>query len=380
MKINYGLAGLGTIAKTHLLGLRNLPLLNVPVDFSINLKALYSTHPMENVETAKSCGFAEIVDTMEKLVSLEDLDVVDICTPNFLHCQQTLLAAQAGKHIYCEKPLANNSEQTKLMVEEVQKSNVVNQVAFVMRFNPAVASAHAAIKQGVIGRPYAFRGELLHSSYLMPEKAMTWRLQKNKSGGGALADLGIHLIDLVRFLLGEIHSVSCLTDTIIKQRKNSEGIFQQVDVDDWASLSLQVQGDVKGTIEASRLAVGNDANRMWIYGDKGSLFIDLDHNPYSPIFYDEKNQRIYPDPKLLANDPFYKRIVKLYPNSKLSQGFMVDTHLTSLLWFLSSVADGKILDHTPTFEEGHRAQLVLEAAYQSSSQNGSFVAVNPNQP
>jgi len=85
------------------------------------------------METAKSCGFAEIVDTMEKLVSLEDLDVVDICTPNFLHCQQTLLAAQAGKHIYCEKPLANNSEQTKLMVEEVQKSNVVNQVAFVTR-------------------------------------------------------------------------------------------------------------------------------------------------------------------------------------------------------------------------------------------------------
>jgi len=74
-----------------------------------------------------------------------------------------------------------------------------------------------------------------------------------------LADLGIHLIDLVRFLLGEIHSVSCLTDTIVKQRKNSEGSLQQVDVDDWASLSLQLQGHVKGTIEASRLAVGNDA-------------------------------------------------------------------------------------------------------------------------
>jgi len=96
MKINYGLAGLGTIAKTHLLGLRNLPLLNVPVDFSINLKALYSTHPMENVETAKSCGFAEIVDTMEKLVSLEDLDVVDICTPNFLHCQQPYWLLKQG--------------------------------------------------------------------------------------------------------------------------------------------------------------------------------------------------------------------------------------------------------------------------------------------
>jgi len=186
MKINYGLAGLGTIAKTHLLGLRNLPLLNVPVRFTVDLKALYSTHPEENLEIAKSCGFSEVVDSMEKLVHIEELDVVDICTPNFLHCQQASLAAQAGKHIYCEKPLAN----------------IINQVAFVMRFNPAVAAAHAAIKQGVIGRPYAFRGELLHSSYLTAEKTMTWRLEKDKSGGGALADLGIHLIDLVRFLLG----------------------------------------------------------------------------------------------------------------------------------------------------------------------------------
>jgi len=116
---------------------------------------------------------------------------------------------------------------------------------------------------------------------------MTWRLQKNKSGGGALADLGIHLIDLVRFLLGEIHSVSCLTDTIVKQRKNSEGIFQQVDVDDWASLSLQVQGDVKGTIEASRLAVGNDANRMWIYVTK-ALCLSIWTTTYSPPFMMKK--------------------------------------------------------------------------------------------
>jgi len=376
MEINYGLAGLGTIAKTHLLGLRNLPLLNVPVGFSVNLKALYSTHPAENLEIAKSCGFSEVVDSMEKLVQMEDLDVVDICTPNFLHCQQASLAAQAGKHIYCEKPLANNSDEAKLMTQEAQKANIINQVAFVMRFNPAVAAAHAAIKQGVIGRPYAFRGELLHSSYLTAEKTMTWRLEKDKSGGGALADLGIHLIDLVRFLLGEIQSVSCVTDTIVKQRKTSQGELRQVNVDDWASLSLQVEGSIRGTIEASRLAVGNDANRMWIYGDKGSLFIDLDHDPYSPTFYDEKGQRIYPDPKLLANDPFYERIAKLYPNPKLSQGFMVDTHLTSLLWFLSSVAEGKTLDHTPTFEEGHGAQLVLDAAYQSSLQNGAIICVN----
>jgi len=167
-----------------------------------------------------------------------------------------------------------------------------------------------------------------------------------------------------------------VTDTILKQRKTSQGELRQVNVDDWASLSLQVEGSIRGTIEASRLAVGNDANRMWIYGDKGSLFIDLDHDPYSPTFYDEKGQRIYPDPKLLANDPFYERIAKLYPNPKLSQGFMVDTHLTSLLWFLSSVAEGKTLDHTPTFEEGHGVQLVLDAAYQSSLQNGAIIYVN----
>lgn len=375
MEINYGLAGLGTIAKTHLLGLRNIPLLSIDVPFSVNFHILFSSHPEQNAVLAKQIGFKTVVDSMEKLVASSELNVVDICTPNFLHREQALTAMKAGKHVYCEKPLAVNSDETAQMLQAATNTQVINQVAFVMRFNPAVAAAHSAIKQGVIGKPYAFRGEILHSSYLPVEKPMTWRLEKSKSGGGALVDLGVHLIDLVRFLLGDVKMVSCTTKTVVKERQRPNGEIGNVDVDDWASLDLQVESGISGTIEASRLAVGNDASRLWIYGTNGSLLIDLNHEPYAPTFYNTYGQRIYVDTKTLMQDKFYQNVTKLYPPAKLSQGFMVDTHLTSLLWFLMGVSDGKPMDDAPTFMDGHIAQLIIEAAYKSDEQGHNFIEI-----
>jgi predicted dehydrogenase len=375
MEINYGLVGFGTIAKTHLLGLRNMPLLGIDVPFTFNLKALYSTHPEENKKAAMDSGFDTVVDTMEKLVSMSDVNVVDICTPNFLHHDQVLEAVKARKNVYCEKPLGLNSRETAELVKAAEETNIINQVAFVMRFNPAVAAAHAAINLGIIGKPYAFRGEILHSGYLTRNKTMSWRLQKSKSGGGALVDLGVHQIDLVRFLLGEVESVSCATKTVVEERRSSSGELQRVDVDDWASLTMQLNDGAVGTIECSRLAVGNDANRLWIYGDKGSLFIDLDYGPYSPLFYNEHEQRFYVDSKVLKQDPFYEKIGKLYPNPKLSQGFMVDAHLTSLLWFLNSVSTGTQMDYAPTFKDGHQAELIMDAAYESDLNGHTFIKV-----
>jgi predicted dehydrogenase len=374
MEINYGLAGLGMIAKNHLLGIRNMSLISAYIDFQVNLKALFTTHSDKNYKEAKLIGFERIVDSMEKLVQMPDIDLVDVCTPNYLHNEQVLLAAEYGKNIYCEKPLGMNSYETGKMLEAVQKKRIKNQVALVMRFSPAVAFAHAILKKRVLGKIYAFRGEFFHSSYLDPAKKMTWRLEKEKSGGGALVDLGIHLIDLLRFLIGEIESVSAFTNTVVKKRQTFEKKLEDVEVDDWVLLSMKIDSDVKGTIEASRVAVGNEGTRLSIYGDRGSLHLDF-KNPYSLSIFDIDSRNIHIENGVLLEDEFYAEVSKLYPDPKLSQGSMVDLHLTSLLWFFKSILSGKILSGTPTFEEAHKAQVVADAAYKSALENSMFVNV-----
>lgn len=367
MTINYGLAGLGMISRIHILGIRAIPLMDYSIDFQVNLKALFTTHPDENYQEAKLIGFERIVDSMRKLVQISDIDVVDICTPNYLHSEQVLLSAEYGKNIYCEKPLGMDADETIKMLEAVQKKGIKNQVAFVMRFMPAVASAHAIIKKGILGNIYAFRGEFFHSSYLNPAKRMTWRLEKEKSGGGALIDLGIHLIDLLRFLVGEIELVSAFTSTVVKKRQTSENMLEDVKVEDWALLLVKMQSGVEGTLEASRVAVGKEGTRLSIYGDKGSLHLDF-NNPYTLFLFDVDSRSIYVKQDFLLEDEFYSEWIKLYP--KLSQGVMVDLHLTSLLWFFNSILSGKTLNGTPTFEEAHKAQAVVDAAYKSASSNG----------
>jgi predicted dehydrogenase len=374
MDINYGLAGLGVIAKNHLSGIRNISLFNLPIDFKINLKGVFTTHPEENFENAKMIGFESIIDSMEKLVQIPDLNVVDICTPNFLHKEQVMLSVKYNKHIYCEKPLGMNSIETGEMLESVKKNNIINQAAFVMRFLPVIAYTRAVLSNNLLGRIYAFRGGFFHSSYLNPDKKMSWRLDKKKSGGGALVDLGIHLIDLVRFLIGEIESVSAFFDTIVRSRRNADDEFEKVDVDDWASLSLKLKSGAQGTIEASRVAVGNEGTKLTIYGDKGSLSIDF-NDPYLPSLFDVNSRRVYYENNFFKNDDFYSKILRLYPNPKLSQGFMVDVHFTSLLWFMKSVVTGNIEVGTPTFEDAHRAQAVADAAYKSAIKESEFVNI-----
>jgi len=374
MEINYGLAGLGAIAKMHLLGVRNMFLIGEPVGFKVRLKTLFTTHPERNYKSATLIGFENVVDSIEKLIQTPNLDVIDICTPNYLHKEQVLLSIRSNKHVYCEKPLGMNSAETLEMLEAVKKNNLKNQTAFVMRFLPAVAYAHAVLNKNLLGKIYTFRGEIFHSSYLNPNKKITWRLEKQKSGGGALIDLGIHLIDLVHFLIDKIESVGAFNETVIKRRQSIEGEIKNIEVDDWTLLIISLRSGTKGSIEASRVAVGNEGTRLTIYGDKGSLRIDF-NNPYLPSTFDVNARRVYISSDSLLEDAFYSEVLRLYPSPKFTQGSMGDMHLTGLLWFLKSVATGKTLSGTPTFEDAHRVQLVIDAAYKSALEDGRFIAI-----
>ncbi len=363
MKIKYGLSGFGGISKIHLMGIRNMKLsLPRSIDFDVDLFGL-STTSSSHKKDGLDLGFKNVVDNFESLLNL-DIDLIDICTPNFLHKDQIIKSAQAGKHIYCEKPLGMNSKETAEITEAVSKYGVNNQVAFMIRFIPAVAYAHSILSQRLLGKVYAFRGEFFHSSYLNRAKPMSWRLDKSKSGGGAIADLGSHMIDLVRFLLGDFESLHSKTKTVISQRFDGKEM-KNVDVDDWALIFADLKSGATGTIESSRVATGKEGTRLEIYAEKGSIFINTD-NPYMSEVFDVNSKRLYFDEETLLKDEFYGNVMNIYPSPKLSQGFMIDAHMTSLIFFFKSILGEKI-QGLPTFEDGHKVQIVIDAAFNTSN-------------
>lgn len=375
MKVNYSLVGLGGIAKIHLMGLRNIPLLDLQLDTEINLDTVLTTHKSQNYQYAKSIGFVNIVETLEGLLRIPDINIVDICTPNYLHKEQIIASIKAQKHVYCEKPLALNRSEGKQILDVLENTSVHNQMGFVLRFLPAVARARAMLKNNVLGKVYTIRAEIYHSSYLNPQKKMTWRLDRQKSGGGALADLGSHMIDLVHFLLGEFATVQAWIDTIVSQRAVESGEMKEVDVDDWALLMIKLKNGIKGTIEASRIAVGNEGIRIEIYGEKGCIYLNPS-DPYFPKVFDEKSKEIFIDDELIKKDKYVHELLKIYPSSKLSQGWMVDSHTASLAWFLRNIEKNNKDLSTPDFREGYKTQTIIDCGYDSAKKEGIPIIVD----
>ncbi|BAL81576.1 Gfo/Idh/MocA family protein [Caldisericum exile] len=373
--INYALVGLGTIVKTHLTAIKSIPVICKDVDFDVNLKTLYTTHKDEKGSLGKLIGFENVVDDLEYVVSDPNIDAVDICTPNYLHFEEALASIKYMKNVYCEKPLTMSVVEAKELVDLAQKTSLKNQVALVLRLMPAVSEARAIIKSGIIGEPNSFHFEMLHSGYLNPLRPISWRLEKDKSSGGVIVDLGIHLIDLVRFIIGEIVRASALAGTTVKRRKLENSFeLKEVDVDDWGYIMVETENDAKGVIEVSRVAVGNDKTDFVIYCSEGSIKVNLE-NPKKAEVFDNNGKRIYLDEKILKEDIFLNEVKKIYPDSKLSMGAMVDLHYTGLVWFFKSLVQGVAPIGTPTFEEAYKDQIVIEGIYKSIENNGEFVNI-----
>jgi len=371
--INYSLSGLGGIAKTHLVGLRNLEMLELGLDFKVNFSTLATTHPEEKKELAREIGFDQVAANFDKLLAA-DVDLVDLCTPNFIHAEEILKAAAANKDIYCEKPLALNLAEAEEIMNKIEGKSLKNQIAFVYRFAPAVAQAHALLKNKVIGEVQFAKVEYYHSRYLNPELPISWRLEKESSGGGALVDLGSHMIDLSRFLLDEVESLSAWTKTFVEKRKTAAGNSKKVDVDDWAMLMLNFDSGAKGTLEASRVSPGNEGFRFHIFGDRGAIQIDSDQIDKVQLF-DQTPKEIEVSKEMLAGDQFLNRLLELNSGSKLSQGMMVDLHLLSLIFFFESITEGKANPGVPTFEDGYQTQKIMDYAYQSAAEDGKKIEI-----
>jgi predicted dehydrogenase len=369
---NVGLIGFGFIGKLHANAYNSIPYVFNNPTITAHIQAVLRTHPGSDLEFIRNLDIDLVTSQAEEFYA-QPMDAVDICSPNVFHREQVLEAIRQKKHVYCEKPLGRTLADAIAITETTRKSGLITHTAFMMRYVPAIRQMKAVIENGGIGQPYHFRAHTFHSSYLNALRPMSWRLSQAASGGGALADLGVHLMDLIRFLLGEIAWVQCQTRTFITERPITAASSQKgtVDVDDWALCSLGMQNGSSGMIEVTRVSGGtSDSSAIEIIGSQGTVKVDFE-NQMTVDFFDARSNQWLIGPQDFPPATGLRPIEKLWPASKQSLGYMVNAHLASAYDFLQCIQEKK--HSLLSFETALAAQEILEAAYLSASKNSQRI-------
>ena len=277
MALGIGMLGYGSIGKLHALAYRSIPGI-YPSLPPYTMAAVCTSSAATAEVAAREGGFARACSDMRALVADPAVHVIDIVLPNYAHKEAILLALEAGKHVTCEKPLALSGAEAREIAGAAARSKSRIGMTFNYRFAPALARARALIEAGALGEVYGFHSEYLHGGYQDPSRPLTWRMRFDRSGGGALVDLGSHVIDLIRWLLGEISQVFAETRTYIEQRPIKKGGSElgRVTVDDAAWTQFRMASGALGSLIVSRFATGSaDDLRIRIEGSKGALRFDL---------------------------------------------------------------------------------------------------------
>ena len=374
--INIGLIGYGGIGRVHAAAYRAIPFhYGLPAD-SVNLVAVATTRAETAEAASLEIGCDHFSGDYRDLLSGADIDAVDICTPNNSHCDIALAAAKAGKHIYCEKPLAMNPAEAAAMTDAVADAGVKAQMTFNFRFFPAIARAKQLIESGFLGEIFSYRGRYHRSSYISRDKPMSWRLQREITGGGALFDLGSHILDLLYHLLGDVESVNATLETLIKDRPAAPGSDQRtpVDVDDIALLHTRLPSGALGTVEISRMGTGATNDLCFeIFGELGAIRFDLAQPSWLEV-YDVRDS----DSPIGGARGFRKIEAggryagQRAPDWTMSPDFM-RAHAECQYQFIQSIWQDTA--PSPSFAEGLQVQRVMAAA-ELSSRRGAWVSLS----
>jgi predicted dehydrogenase len=373
-----GLVGYGGIGKIHTVNWRNLHLYYSDLPLNLILRGAAARTEKSAEQAVLEGGFTSGTTDYRDLIDDAEIDLIDICTPNDLHYPVFMAALEAGKDIYCEKPLALNLEQAGEMHRKANASNSTVQLAFCFRFIPAIIRAKKLIEDGFLGDVINFRAQYFHSSYLDPDKPMSWRLSREASGGGALVDLGAHVIDLMLSLLGPFSRVMAQTKTFISERpgKNKDKKIE-VKVDDHAQLLIELASGGIGIIEVSRVAQGTTEDLNFeIHGSQGAIKFDV-MDPSWLYAYDGRESR-----KPLGGTHGYKQIQTMhnYPSNRIPGGrnmvnFM-GMHADSQYQMIRAAAGLQL--PSPNTKDGYKVQQILDASYQSAREDNWIEILTDN--
>lgn len=366
--LGVGMLGYAFMGKAHSNAYKKLNYIYTPPPAYARLVAV-AGRDRERVEAAaQRYGYEQAVTDWHELVRNPAIQVFDNGAPNDLHAEPCIAAAQAGKHVICEKPLGRNATEARRMWDAAQKAGVVHMCAFNYRFVPAIRLARDIIQAGRLGRIYHFRAQYLQEWIMDPNFGMVWRLDASTAGSGSLGDLGTHIIDLARFLVGEPASVSGVTTTFIRERSTPDGNKIPVTVDDAFAAVLTFQNGALGTLEATRFAYGRKNHQVIeINGEKGSLAFNLErlnelevYLPGEESFRDAQGFR-----QVLVTESYHPFYDVWWP-----QGHIIGwehTFVHEIKHFFEAITTGRsVTPEGADFEDGYRACVVADAIVESS--------------
>lgn len=365
--INVGLIGYGYMGKMHTLCYENIKYYYDLEGKKINLYALSSSKSIDEIGNYKKA-----YTNYKDLINDENVDVVDICLPNSMHKEVLIEAIKAGKHIYCEKPLALNlkeAEEVMTVMEETSYKGI-NRMVFEYRFIPAIMRAKQMIDEGMIGKIINFNFKYYGSEFLNPNRPISWQSTKEIAGGGVLYALGSHAIDLIHYLVGDVTSLYANTQTHYKERplKDSSG-FKTVETEDIVNAQLTVGDDILGTLVLSQMAAGSGTDvEFEIYGELGS--IKFNHSNPNVIKYFSANDIDNP----IGGISGFKEIetTQKYPKPAIFPPPRVNIswiryHIASQFDFIQAVFENK--ETSPDIKDGFKVQKVMDKIYESASLN-----------
>lgn len=343
-KIGVGIIGVGSIAHSaHLKPLKDCKNAEVVAICDIDQNALEKVGDEFGID--KEYRFTNYKD----LILCKKVDAVEICTPNYLHAQMAIDAINAGKPVNVEKPIALNFEQAQTIEIALNNKTVPSMMCFSYRFKPAVRFAKWILSQGLIGNIISINVEYLKSSAFIEGRRLEWRFIKELAGTGVLGDLGSHLIDMSRFLIGDLKAVCARTGIVVKKRKylNSEE-FGTVETDDFCNFIADFECGATGTFSITRCAIGNENTiRFEVLADKGVISFDLNNPHMLGVCIGEVDIKSYGMHTVKVPREYY---------AEQEQTFV-------------DLIQGKTHEYTPTISDGVKCQQILDALLESSEKN-----------
>ena len=376
--LNVAMVGHGFMGAAHSQGWRVAPrFFDLPAAPAMHL--LVGRDPGAAGAAAERWGWHEATTNWRAAVTREDVDVVDVCTPGDSHAEIAIAALEAGKHVLCEKPLANTVEEAEAMAAAADRAaarGVVAMLGHTYRRLPATTFARDLVADGRLGEIYRVQAAYLQDWLADPTAPMTWRLRKDRAGSGSLGDVGAHIIDLTQFITGvPIAEVSGTLETLVRRRPErapSDGApapLVEVTVDDTAVFMARFANGVLGTFEATRFATGRkNALRVEISGSKGALAFDLERLNELQLY----------DATAPGTERGFRTILVTEPGHPYAGAWWPPGHTLGyehgfshqVVDFTEAIAKGE--QPTPSFEDGYQVQCVLDAVERSSAAGSAW--------
>ena len=374
-KLNVGIVGYKFMGKAHSNAWKKAPLF-FDLDVHPVMKVACGRHQESLQAFADRWGWEQTENDWKKMVHRDDVDIVDISAPQYLHYDIAMEAARAGKHIFCEKPLAMNHAQAKEMYELAEKKGVTHYINHNYRRCPAVRLARKLIDEGRVGRIFHWRGAYLQSWIVDPGFPLTWHLQKEFAGSGPQGDLNSHSVDLARYLVGEIRKVACMTAHFVTERplpdEEASGTFSgkvkgadkgKVTVEDAAFMTVEFANGALGSFEATRFAPGRkNFNSFEIYGSKGSILFDLERMNELQFFSNDDPAHAQGFRTILATEGVHDYVANWWPPGHIIGYEHEFVH--AVVDFLKAVDTKTKIE--PNFYDGMKGMEVLEAGLRAA--------------